>query len=172
MLAVMNTLTVNTRRAVREDCEAIALVHDQSWQNAYAGIVPHNALNRMVQRRGAAWWVKAIDRHTVILVLEIKDRIVGYATIGRNRVGTLPFDGEIYEIYLLPEYQGVGLGVHLFLSAMGELSRRSLKGTVVWVLADNHPAIRFYENAGGRRIAEGKETFDGKDLRKIAFAWG
>ncbi len=167
----MSTLTFNTRRAIRADAEAIAFVHDKSWQNAYSGMVPHNALNAMVQRRGAAWWSTAIDRHTIILVLEIKDKIVGYATIGRNRVKTLPFDGEIYEVYLLPEYQGVGLGVHLFLSAMAELNRRSLKGTVVWVLADNSSAIKFYENAGGRQIAEGKETFDGKDLKKLAYAW-
>jgi len=167
----MSTLTINTRRAARDDAEAIATVHDRSWQNAYSGLVPHKALNRMVQRRGAAWWSNAIDRHTVILVLEIKNQIVGYATIGRNRVKTLPFDGEIYEIYLLPEYQGVGLGSHLFLSAMGELKRRSLKSAVVWVLADNNSAIRFYKNAGGRQIAEGKETFDGKDLKKLAFAW-
>lgn len=167
----MNTITVNTRRAVKTDAEAIANVHDRSWWNAYSGMVPHKALHRMVQKRGAAWWLNALDHKTIILVLEMQDHIVGYATIGRNRVRTLPFDGEIYEIYLLPEYQGIGFGAHLFLAALSELNRRDLKGTVVWVLADNEPAIRFYKNAGGRPIAEGKETFDGKDLKKIAFAW-
>ncbi|MCB1439824.1 MAG: GNAT family N-acetyltransferase [Nitratireductor sp.] len=167
----MTTITINTRRAKRQDAEAIAEVHDKSWMNAYSGMLPHRALNRMVQRRGAAWWAQAIDRATVIHVLEIGGTIAGYATIGRNRVKTLPFDGEVYELYLLPEYQGVGLGSHLFLDALGELKRRGLKGAVVWVLADNHPAIRFYRNAGGREIAEGKETFDGVDLMKIAFAW-
>jgi ribosomal protein S18 acetylase RimI-like enzyme len=167
----MSTLTVNTRRASKNDAEAIATVHDHSWSNAYGGLVPHKALARMVQRRGPAWWANAIARHTVILVLEMQGQVVGYATIGRNRVKTLPFDGEIYELYLLPEYQGIGLGAHLFLSAMAELKRRSLKGLVVWVLADNDPAIRFYRNAGGRQIATGKETFDGKDLKKLAFAW-
>lgn len=167
----MSTLTVNTRRARREDCEAIAAVHDQSWITAYSGLVPYKALNRMVQRRGPAWWTKAVDRHTIILVLEMQERIVGYATIGRNRVQTLPHGGEVYELYLLPEYQGVGLGSHLFLAARAELARRGLKDTIVWVLADNDPAIRFYTNAGGRVIAEGKETFDGKALKKLAFSW-
>ena len=167
----MSTITANTRRALKADAEAIASVHDLSWWNAYSGMVPHKALARMIQRRGAAWWNNAIERATVILVLEMQDRIVGYATIGRNRVKTLPFDGEIYEIYLLPEYQGVGLGAHLFLSALHELKRRDLSGTVVWVLEDNEPALQFYENAGGHRIAEGKESFDGKDLKKIAFSW-
>ena len=126
----------------------------------------------MIQRRGASWWRAAIERQTVILLLEMHDKVVGYATIGRNRVKTLPFDGEVYELYLMPEYQGIGAGSHLFLAAMGELKRRGLSGAVVWVLADNDPAIRFYENAGGRQVAEGRETFDDQDLKKIAFAWG
>lgn len=167
----MNTITINTRRAHKSDAADIADVHDVSWTNAYGGIVPHKALNRMVHRRGADWWADAIVRNTVILVLELQDKIVGYATLGRNRVKTLPFDGEIYEIYLLPEYQGIGLGTRLFIAARSELTRRGLKGAVVWALSDNDPALHFYRNAGGREIAEGKETFDGQDLLKIAFSW-
>ena len=171
MMAGMSTITVNLRRAGLSDSGAIAEVHDRAWMNAYAGIVPHKALAGMVQRRGETWWANAIRRQTVILVLEMDERIVGYATIGRNRVQTLPFSGEIYEVYLLPEYQGVGLGTRLFLAARSELQRRSLKGTVVWVLAENEPAMRFYRNAGGRRIAEGCENFNGRNMRKVAFAW-
>lgn len=167
----MSTLTAQTRRASIGDAEAIAKVHDLSWTQAYAGMVPHNALSRMIRRRGAKWWADAIDRRTVILVLEIQDNIVGYATLGRNRVKTLPFDGEIYEIYLLPEYQGVGLGTHLFLAARGELKRRGLSSSIVWALEDNDPALRFYENAGGKSVAFGNEVFDGEEMRKVAFSW-
>lgn len=167
----MSTVIAHTRRALEEDAKEIALVHDESWNNAYCGMVPHKALSRMISRRNATWWADAIARKTVILVLEIQGKIVGYATLGRNRVKTLPFDGEIYEIYLLPEYQGVGLGARLFIAARSELSRRGLTGTVVWALEDNTPALNFYKNAGGAEIAEGKENFDGKDLQKIAFSW-
>lgn len=171
MILVMSTIIANTRRALKEDAQEIALVHDESWNNAYSGMVPHQALSRMIRRRDSAWWADAIARKTVILVVEINDQIIGYATLGRNRVKTLPFDGEIYEIYLLPEYQGIGLGTKLFIAARSELSRRGLKGTVVWALEDNNPALNFYKNAGGREIAEGKENFDGKDLQKVAFSW-
>lgn len=167
----MSTVIAQTRRALKEDAQKIAFVHDEAWNNAYSGMVPHKALSRMISRRGPNWWADAIARKTVILVLEIQDKIVGYATLGRNRVKTLPFDGEIYEIYLLPEYQGIGLGTKLFIAARGELERRGLKGTVVWALEDNLPALSFYKNAGGREIAEGKENFDGKELQKVAFSW-
>jgi len=167
----MGTLAIGTRRAGPQDASAIASVHDAAWTNAYSGIVPHAALTKMVRRRGEKWWADAIRRSTVVLVLEIADKTVGYATLGRNRVKTLPYDGEVYELYMLPEYQGVGLGTRLFLASRNELKRRRLKGAVVWVLADNAPAISFYENAGGRAVAEGAEFFDGKRLVKYAFAW-
>jgi len=171
MIAVMGTLAIGTRRAGPSDARAIAEVHDAAWSNAYAGIVPHKALDRMIRRRGERWWLDAIRRSTVVIVIEAGSSIAGYATLGRNRVTTLPFAGEIYELYLKPEYQGVGLGEKLFLAARSELKRRRLKRSVVWVLADNERAIRFYRNAGGRPVAEGSEQFDGQKLRKLAFAW-
>ena len=167
----MSTLTTEIRRAVPADAQGIADTHDAAWTNAYSGIVPHQALGKMIRRRGAEWWRRAILKATAIFVVEADGEIVGYATLGRNRVSTLPFDGEIYEIYLKPEYQGVGFGARLFLAARRELARRGLKGTTVWVLAENSPAMAFYENAGGRAVAKGNEHFDGKTMDKIAYAW-
>ena len=171
MLCCMGTLTIETRQAGTQDAGAIARVHDAAWTNAYSGVVPHIALTKMVRRRGENWWADAIRRSTIVLVLEITGKIVGYATLGRNRVKTLPHNGEVYELYLLPEYQGVGFGTRLFLAARHELKRRKLKGAVVWVLADNARAISFYQNAGGKAVAEGAEFFDGQRLIKYAFAW-
>jgi hypothetical protein len=45
------------------------------------------------------------------------------------------------------------------------------KGVVVWCLEDNHAAVEFYRFQGGRDVAEGHETFDGKSLKKLAFVW-
>lgn len=167
----MGTLTIDMRRASVADAEAISDVHLAAWKNAYSGLLPYTALDRMINRRGKEWWSRAISRKTVILVIEIEREIVGYLTLGRNRVETLPVAGEIYELYLKPEYQGVGLGTQLFLNGRAELKRRGLHGVVVWVLADNEQAINFYENSGGNLVAEGNETFDGKVMRKLAYAW-
>lgn len=167
----MGTLTTETRRGEARDAAAIAEVHDAAWVNAYAGVLPHKALGRMVRRRGPSWWANAIRRSTIVMVLEVGGKVAGYATVGRNRVRTLPYEGEIYEIYLHPDYQGLGFGTELFLAARGELMRRGFKGAVVWALAENDRAMSFYLNAGGRRVAEGSEYFDGTKLSKFAFAW-
>ena len=167
----MSTVTIDPRLALPADAKGIANVHEQSWRHAYGGIIPYKSLDAMVRRRDEAWWARAIQHSTRIVILEDDGQIIGYATLGPNRVGALPQEGEIYEIYLLPEYQGVGLGKKLFLAARGELLKNGLTGCVVWVLEDNAPANQFYANAGGKDVAEGTETFNGKTLNKIAYCW-
>jgi ribosomal protein S18 acetylase RimI-like enzyme len=167
----MTTLTIDIRKAGPQDAEAIATVHQEAWMGAYSGIIPHKALLRMVGRRGVGWWQSAIRRAANVLVVELGGTVVGYATLGRNRARELPQRGEIYELYLKPEYQGVGLGSRLFAAARERLARHGLEGTVVWALEDNSGALSFYAGLGGRDIAEGVEVFDQKALRKIAFAW-
>ncbi|WP_048647332.1 GNAT family N-acetyltransferase [Nitratireductor soli] len=167
----MNTLTIDIRRAEPRDAEAVAEVHDSAWRGAYAGIIPYRALSRMIGRRGPKWWSNAIRRSATVLVIEIGGEIAGYATLGRNRARELKQEGEIYELYLRPEYQGVGLGSRLFKAAREMLSAHGLKGLVVWALEDNGNALAFYAGAGGRDVAEGVEVFDSKALRKLAFVW-
>lgn len=167
----MKTLTIDIRRAEPQDASAIADVHHDTWVGTYAGLIPHRALNKMISRRGRAWWAVAVKRAASVLVIEIGGKVVGYATLGRNRARELPQQGEIYELYVRPEYQGIGLGTRLFNAAREKLSGHGLSGLVVWALEDNTNAVNFYSGIGGRDVAEGVEVFDAKALRKVAFVW-
>ncbi|MET0575108.1 MAG: GNAT family N-acetyltransferase [Mesorhizobium sp.] len=167
----MTTLTVDIRKAELRDADAIADVHHEAWRGAYAGIIPHRALNAMINRRGRDWWAQAIRRAASVLVVEVGGKVAGYATLGRNRARELPQQGEIYELYLRPECQGIGLGSRLFSAAREKLASHGLRGMVVWALEENSNALDFYAGAGGRDVAEGVEVFDQKALRKVAFVW-
>ncbi|MCX5496092.1 GNAT family N-acetyltransferase [Kaistia dalseonensis] len=167
----MSTLSIGVRRAEASDAEAIAAVHDSAWRQAYNGLIPARELTRMIVRRGPNWWHRAIRRGTGILVIDVGGAVVGYATFGPNRARNLIQRGEVYEIYLRPEYQGVGLGSRLFLAARRELLRHGFDSAVVWALADNEGACRFYKNAGGRKVARGSERFGNATLAKVAFAF-
>ena len=124
----MTTLAIDIRKAEPRDAEAIANVHHEAWLGAYAGIIPHRALTAMINRRGAEWWANAIRRAATVLVVEIGGKVAGYATIGRNRARELPQQGEIYELYLRPEYQGIGLGSRLFAAARERLEVARAEG--------------------------------------------
>jgi ribosomal protein S18 acetylase RimI-like enzyme len=168
----MTTHVIGVRRAEARDAAAITAVHDAAWRFAYDGMIPAKELTRIIARRGPRWWDRAIRRGTAILVLELGGAVCGYATVGPNRARNLAQKGEVYEIYMKPEYQGIGLGTRLFLAARRELARFGFDTVVVWALADNENACRFYRNAGGRKVAKANERFGEVALNKIAFAWG
>lgn len=167
----MNTHVIEIRRAELADTAAISAIHLAAWNGAYAGIIPHRALNTMLERRGPDWWKRAIKRSTQILVADVGGVVAGYATLGPNRARQLPQKGEVYELYVRPEYQGFGLGSRLLGAARRSLGDQGLKGLVIWALEDNTLATSFYHGAGGQDVAEGVECFEGKTLKKLAFVW-
>lgn len=167
----MTTLAVDIRPAEKQDASAIADIHAAAWANAYTGIIPHKTLRGMIARRSENWWLNALGNSNAILVAEVGGKLAGYATLGRNRTRALQQQGEIYELYLRPEYQGLGFGGRLFAAARSRISDFGLKGMVVWALEENAKALGFYEALGGADIAEGTECFEGKNLRKIAYVW-
>ncbi|MEM1286220.1 MAG: N-acetyltransferase [Pseudomonadota bacterium] len=160
------------RAAERPDAAQIAHVHDEAWREAYRGIIPGPALERMVQRRGPAWWSRLLARQSGVLVLEVGGQVAGYATMGANRSSSLRVRGEIYELYVTPIYQGLGFGERLFDAAKQRLAENGLRPFIVWVLEDNDRAVAFYEAIGGEPVARGEERFDDRSCRKLAYAWG
>jgi GNAT superfamily N-acetyltransferase len=168
---VMKTLSIDVRRAEPQDARDVSEVHRLAWRQAYAGLIPHKPLTEMLERRDEAWWRRATSGPATLLVLEVAGTIAGYATIGLNRARALPQDGEIYEIYLRPEFQGIGLGRRLFGETRRLLKSLGCSGLVVWCLEDSEHAVRFFRRHGGLDLAEGMEDFAGAQLRKIGFVW-
>ncbi|HKZ95392.1 MAG TPA: GNAT family N-acetyltransferase [Hyphomicrobiaceae bacterium] len=158
------------RKAKPADAKALAEVFRLSWQQAYLGIIPHAHLESMIKRRGHEWWMGTIRSGDGLLVLEHASRVAGYATFGAARVRG-PYQGEIYELYLTPTYQGLGFGEHLFESCRHIFDERRQRGLIVWALAENSMATDFYWRRGGRPVAQTFDRIGGAKLEKIAFAW-
>lgn len=161
---------VQIRTAEQTDAEALAVVFRESWLMAYRGIIPHEHLDSLIAKRSATWWAAAARDGDSILVLQVSGQVAGYATFGPAR-SSGKARGEIYELYLAPTYQGLGMGELLFEAARHALEMRKLGGLVVWALADNEPAIAFYWRRGGRPVAQVHERLGGAKLPKIAFSW-
>jgi len=159
------------RPARASDAQDIADAHDLAWRAAYQGIIPGPELDKLINRRGAEWWQGAIRKGSRVSLLQHVATVAGYANYGRNRARSLPYEGEIYEIYLRPEYQGLGFGRRLFTSVRHELADYGYKSLIVWALFDNLPAVDFYRALDGKVVARASEKFGNRTLDKIAFGW-
>ena len=167
----MSTTLIEVRPAKAADAVAVASTHDEAWRAAYQGIIPGAELEKLINRRGPHWWDSAIRKGSRVSVLVFGDKVAGYANYGRNRARSLHFEGEIYELYLRPEFQGLGFGRRLFSAARRDLVQSGLKSMVIWALSDNEAATEFYCALGGRMVARSSEKFGPKSLDKVAFAW-
>ena len=162
---------ITVRRARAEDAEEIAAVHDAAWREAYWGIIPGRELEKMLARRGPLWWHSSISRGSSLSILDFDDTICGYVSYGRNRISALPCQGEIFELYMMPEFQGLGFGRRLFEAAGQDLKQNHLHSFIVWALAENSRAIGFYQNMGGAIIKEADEHFGDRRCKRLAFAF-
>ncbi|MEM6761879.1 MAG: GNAT family N-acetyltransferase [Pseudomonadota bacterium] len=167
----MTTEAIAIRTAKPSDARGLADVHDAAWRYAYRGVLPGAELERMIARRGPEWWARALRRKVPIVVLEAEAKVRGYVTYGRSRMRSLPYRAEVYELYLQPEYIGVGFGRRLFRTVQQRLARRGHSTLVVWCLSENRSACAFYERLGGRAVAEANEPFESSTVAKTAYAF-
>lgn len=158
------------RRGRASDARQLANVYRETWRATYIGIIPALPLQGALDRRDEAWWRNAIRKEPNLLVLDIGGTIAGYATCGMARCAS-PSTGEIYELYILPEYQGMGLGEYLFEGCRGTIDRMGLRHLIVWALVENDQARRFYSNCGGQALARSRERFGSALLSKVAYVW-
>ena len=166
----MSTRTTSIRRAREADLlGGLSRVFDASWREAYRGIIPGVALERLIAGRDRAWWHSALRRGRPIAVVETGDMVVGYAAYGRTRSRALGTEAEIDELYLLPEYQGVGLGRRLFKAVRNDLADHGLARLGVWSLEDNIRAGAFYEGLGGTAGPRVLDRVAGVALPKVGY---
>jgi len=141
------------RTATLDDADSLALVHVQTWQAAYAEILPAGYLAALDLTAWIARWRRNLAARTAstrTLVAEDNGKIVGFASVGpyRAKDGVEPGIGEVYAIYAHPTSWSTGAGRALTDAAIAHLTEAGLPEIRLWVFADNPRARRFYERAG------------------------
>jgi ribosomal protein S18 acetylase RimI-like enzyme len=140
------------RPALPTDLDTVGEVHRQARQVAYAGIVPAAALEAMTARKLRNWWARRFADEAAdhrMAVLERGGVVVGFSYVGPADGGNgVSGAGELYALHVHPDHQGRGLGRALIRHAVGTLDDLGYRQAVLWVLAGNAAARRFYERAG------------------------
>ena len=97
--------------------------------------------------------------------------MVGFVSAGPEREGDPNYLGELYAIYLLQHAKRKGLGRKLVDIVMRELCERGFSSMLLWVLKDNLPACKFYEEVGGAYLREKPIAIGNQSLIEVAYGW-
>lgn len=160
------------RRALAADAASIGAVHVQAWREAYADLIPDEVLERLDPERRARMWRDILaDEQRALFVGEIDNAIVGFGACGPQRDESLPYDGEIAEIYVLRRAQRHGIGRRLMAAMADALRAQGCASASLWVIEANAPARAFYERLGGKAVTRREQTRDGFAAIGVAYAW-
>jgi GNAT superfamily N-acetyltransferase len=138
-----------------EDAMAVARVHVRAWQVAYRGLMPVDYLERLrPEDRARHYDFASLDRTQPRTLVAVEaDTVLGFATISPARDEDAGGQGELCALYVEPDCWGRGIGGELASAARSELCRLGFTQAVLWVVAGNARAQRFYRADGW--------TFDG-----------
>jgi len=163
---------LNIRKATEEDVTGIAHVHVETWRSTYAGIIPDDYLNSLtIESRTRHWRRNLKTIHSAIFVAEnANGEIIGFAAGGTEQTRDPVYQGEIYAIYILKEYQRQGIGKQLIKPILDILITKDYKNVVIWALEENVNRA-FYTSMGGKLIASKTISIYGKELIQVAYAW-
>lgn len=153
-----------------EDVRGIQNVAQKTWLETYKGIYPvefiHNFLNQAYSDASLENSIKRdmdSDERKFLVALNEHDEIVGYSHAMIQGDGVY----ELLRIYVLPGYQGKGIGELLIEGLKNRIS--NLVVLKAWVEKDNSVGRRFYENKGFQAVEEKEETLEGLTTKLICY---
>jgi ribosomal protein S18 acetylase RimI-like enzyme len=161
------------RAGIPEDAEKIAAAFVETWRDTYPGMLPDRVLVKMSDEAQAFYWSRLLAarraREFVRVAVNERNALVGFGSAGPSRAQAKN-EGEVYTLYVRPDFQNRGVGRKLICALLAGLRERGCYQAMLWVLAAN-PSRFFYEVMGGKKFLERSERLWGMDVAQIGYRW-
>ena len=156
-------MVLDIRPGSAADAAEIRQVRRETWIAAYTGIIDRATIDRATAEppSGRPAPDPPPNVRTLVAVGGDDPAVIGFASFGPERAvvsasypavpqpgGLTALPGELYALYVTPAWWSTGTGRTLMGAAMTALTEAGYPRVVLWVLADNARARRFYERAG------------------------
>lgn len=138
------------RPAAAADLPAVAAIHIASWRVTYVNELSPAYLAALRVEDRVALWQQRLAQGARLQVAEARGGgLLGFCASGLSRDADEPRGvWEIWNIHLLPERKGTGVGSRLFDAAAVLANEHQCDQLTLWVVATNERARRFYEHKG------------------------
>lgn len=167
------------REAELRDAAAMARVSVDSYRSAHRDQIPEESVMKFTYEESERNWARTLrefsgsaERAEYISVAENEEGfLIGVAMGGPERSHHSLYLGEIYFLYLLPEYHRQGIGRQLSISVVRRLVEQGMDSLLIRVLKEHAAARRFYEALGGQLVLEEPFEERGAVLVRVGYGW-
>lgn len=170
---------MNIRPATFDDIPIIAALHVAGWKGAYGGIVDQGYLDSLtVEKRIGDWTNWLASGESKVFLADVGGISAGFVVIGRTKTpppGSSPIrpshSGEVYALYLHPDYWRRGIGRALLRHAAQELKAQKHTTMCLWVLDGNQRGNAFYKAMGGQKLGGKMIEIGPSMLKEVCYGW-
>jgi ribosomal protein S18 acetylase RimI-like enzyme len=107
-------------------------------------------------------------KESVIYVKEFDGKIVWFIDGGVPK-SEVPYEAEIYTIYIDPKFQGNGIGKELMHTIMNDDFFKDKKSFYLWTLKEAPQSRGFYDKLWGKVFTEKYEEIGGKKYLMVGY---
>ncbi len=167
------------REAQLNDAAAMARVIVDSYRSAHRDHIPEESLMKFTYEESERNWARALrelsrsseSKEYIYVAEDDTGGLIGVAMGGPERSNHPLYTGEVYVLYLLPQYHRQGIGRRLTGQVVKRLVEQGMHSLLIRVLKANAPARRFYEALGGQLVLEEQIEENGAVLEQVAYGW-
>lgn len=168
---------MHIRQASIRDAEEMARVHVDYWKSSYKDILPDDIIENLSYSDREKRWLENLPSSTsggtmTYVAEDVNGRMAGFALGGTMRDARLriKYTGELYGLFVHPEYEGWEIARQLFINVTDHLISLHHSGMALWTF-ENHHSCSFYKQMGGEKIYDKKTDIAGRKLNELAFGW-
>lgn len=154
------------RYATVKDAFILGKIHSSSWKAAYKNLVPDEVLDSITAEKRSKFFEKALSEgwEEDALIFD-SETPLGFICFGKCRDNDKDSSwGEIWGLYLSPEFCHKGVGKVIINWGIEELKNRGYSNVSLWVFEDNISARAFYEKIGFHFDGKSNKLNIGKKL--------
>jgi ribosomal protein S18 acetylase RimI-like enzyme len=150
-------MNILIRNAETKDILDIQQIAEVTWGETYKGLIPEEIQRKFLQFAYSQQSLENRVNHTLFLVAEIGDKVVGFANANPKKGVT-----ELTAIYIYPHFQGKGIGTKLLEEVIHQL--KGFSRLLVDVEVGNNIGEHFYQAKGFKLTEEFVDIFFGHKL--------
>ena len=146
-------MNITYRKANVNDAYGIRYVAAYSWLESYEGLLPNSYLKNRIDNitTGLNKTINYIKNNPNYTVCLDDDKIIGICDYDRCNMDKYSSYGRIGALYLLKEYQGMGIGKEMLRIAVEDLINKGYEKIELECLKENK-TLSFYEKYGGEVV--------------------